>query len=315
MHKNYSRHTVSSYRDTFRLFLQYCRDVEHLKLKTFDIESFSQQLVLSFLDWLETNRNNSTSSRNIRLAAIKSFANYIILKSPESFLEIQRIVQIPQKRSAKKVIGYFSETQMKKILSAPDQNSMIGFKHKVILSLLYDSGARVQELIDLMIKDVEFDPYPALRIHGKGDKIRRIPISDNMASLLKTYISRYSKTNTRQEYIFSNQQGNKYSRDGIEYIVKKYVTKVCEKDRTIQEIGYNPHLFRHSKASHMLNAGIPLPYIQNFLGHENIKTTQIYAKTDINKKREAINSISLVENNLREDWNDDDELMAFLNSL
>ena len=274
--KNVSPNTVKSYRDTFKLLFRFCME-DGLPVEKITMQSLSAEYIGKFLNWLETERNNSISTRNLRLAAIHSFFRYVQIESPEALYHYQQILAIPVKRKKKPIIKHLSADGIKILLEQPDKNTTRGRRDLALLSLMYDSGARVQEIIDLTVKDFTTGSNPTLTLLGKGNKVRRVPIMKNTAIIVEKYIGE-SKLNLshKNEYpLFTNSQHNKLTKEGVTYILNKYAKAAHTlSDKVPAKI--NCHMLRHSKAVHLLQAGVNLIYIRDFLGHSDIKSTEIY---------------------------------------
>jgi integrase/recombinase XerD len=315
--KNVSKNTIYAYRDTFKLLLKYCQEVKSIAIERITIDLLSSELIRDFLNWLEHERKCSISTRNQRLAAIHSFFRYMQCEDPAGIYHFQKVISIPIKKAEKKVIGHISPQAIKLILEQPDKTSAKGRRDLTLLSVLYDTGARVQELIDIIVRDVTLDVTPVISLTGKGNKIRRIPLMKNTASLLLKYLTEneLNKEWKNQYPLFINNQNNKLTKEGIAYILNKYV----EKARAISPIvpeHISPHVLRHSKAMHLLQAGVNLIYIRDFLGHVDLKTTEIYARTDTETKRVAIeNAYPDIITDELSDWNKDKELLSWLSKL
>lgn len=311
--KNLSFNTIKSYRDTFKIMLKYFVDVENINLSNISFNDLSKENVVNFLDYLEDVRNNSILTRNQRLAAIHAFCKFVQLEEPEYMNPLQEISEIPLKKSTQKVIGYLVPDAIKLLLEQPKLDQKNGLRDLLMLSLLYDTGARVQELIDIKINNIRLDNPSIIRLYGKGAKIREVPIMSNTKKLLKEYIIKNQKNS--DQYLFESSANKKFSRKGICYIIDKYVNSARQVSNIIPT-KVNPHMFRHTKAMHLLQSGVSLIYIRDFLGHTDIQTTEIYAKYDTETKRKAIeNAYPELINTDLPDWNKDDDLMQFLNSL
>lgn len=315
--KNASKNTIYSYRDTFKLLIRYCQDVENISVEQMTMSVLSDNLIISFLHWLETERKCSISTRNQRLAAIHSFFRYVQAEDPIGIFYFQKVIAIPLKKATKKSIDYLTVTAMKLLLEQPDRHTPKGRRALTLMSLLYDSGARVQELIDLRVCDVKLENPPVIILTGKGNKTRRVPILKNTTLLLKNYLLENNlEKDWKNKYpLFTNNQNHKLTREGVNYIIRKYVKSAREISTIIPE-NVNAHMFRHSKAMHLLQAGINLIYIRDFMGHVDLKTTEIYARADTETKRKAIESAApdLVDSNLP-DWSKDDALLSWLIKL
>jgi len=315
--KNVSPNTIKSYRDTFKLLL--CFSLENgLPVEKITMQELSAGYIKNFLNWLENERNNSISTRNTRLAAIHSFFRYAQIESPESLYHYQQILAIPIKNKNKQaIVKHLSADGIKLLLEQPDKSTARGRRDLALLSLMYDSGARVQEIIDLTVKDFTTGGNPTLTLFGKGSKIRRIPIMNKTATIVEKYIAENNLNLVhKSEYpLFTNPQNNKLTKEGVAYILSKYArTAHTISDKVPARI--NCHMLRHSKAVHLLHAGVNLIYIRDFLGHSEIKSTEIYARADSEIKRKALENAypELVDSNLP-DWSENGDLMDWLSQL
>lgn len=315
--KNVSHNTIHSYRDTFKILIKYCQEIKNTPAERITLDLLSSEWLIDFLAWLETNRKCSISTRNQRLAAIHSFFRYVQAEEPSGIFNFQKIVAIPIKKTKKTVIDYLTVDAIKLLLAQPEKHTLKGRRDLTLISLLYDSGARVQELIDLRICDVILQNPAVITLIGKGNKARRVPIMKNTASLLQNYLveNQLDKSWKNQNHLFTNNQHHKLTKEGIAYIITKYV-KSAEKISNIIPSKVTVHMLRHSKAMHLLQAGVNLIYIRDFLGHVDLKTTEIYAKADTEMKRKAIENVypDLIDSNLP-DWNKDQALLAWLSGL
>ncbi len=315
--KNVSKNTILTYRDTFKLLLRFCQERRNIPPERITVATLDNRLVVDFLNWLETDRKCGISTRNQRLAAIHSFFRYIQGEEPSGIYHYQKIISIPSKKAAKLNVDHLTPEAVKLLLEQPDQQTTKGRRDLTLISVLYDTGARVQELIDMRVGDVILDTPPVAVLKGKGNKTRRVPLMKNTVSLLQFYVSEndLDKQWKNQYPLFSNHQHNKLTREGVSYIITKYVES-ARKTSTILPPRVNPHLLRHSKAMHLLQAGVNLVYIRDFLGHVDIKTTEIYARTDTETKRKAIENAypDLINSDLP-DWNKDQELLTWLSEL
>jgi integrase/recombinase XerD len=315
--KNVSKNTIHSYRDTFKLLIKYCQEMKGVPVERITLKVLSSNCLIDFLQWLETDRKCSISTRNQRLAAIHSFFRYIQAEEPAGIFDYQKIAAIPIKKAKKNVIEYLTPEAMKLLLEQPDKHTSKGRRDLTLMSVLYDTGARVQELIDLRVCDVILQDPSVLTLTGKGNKIRRVPVMKNTAALLKCYIqeNKLDKPWKNENPLFTNNQHHKLTKAGIVYIVAKYVASARHKS-TLVPLKVNTHMFRHSKAMHLLQAGVNLVYIRDFLGHVDLKTTDIYARADTEMKRKAIEKVQpdLIDSTLP-DWSKDHALLFWLSEL
>ncbi|RLA21499.1 MAG: integrase [Gammaproteobacteria bacterium] len=314
---NASPNTIKSYRDTFKLLLLYCKQNCHLSIERLCLKKLDKPLIIGFLNWLEKERNNSIATRNQRLACIHGFFQFVQLEEPAGLLSYHQILSIPIKKTQTKMINHLTPDALKLILDQPDSSITKGRRDLTLLCVLYDSGARVQELVDLKLKDIRLNHPPVITLTGKGRKTRQVPIMSNTEALLKQYIGEtFSTQNEQQDYpLFFNRQRRKMTRAGISYILDKYVSQ-ARTTSSIIPCKVTPHVIRHTKAMLLLQAGVNLIYIRDFLGHVDIETTEIYARADTEMKRKALENAypEIVGNNLP-NWQKDEALLTWLASL
>jgi len=315
--KNVSKHTIYSYRDTFKLLLRYCQEVEQIPAERLRVALFTAELITGFLDWVESERACSITTRNLRLTAIHSFLRYVQYEEPAGLFPLQKALAVPMKKAPKAMVEHLSPEAMQLLLAQPDRNSLKGRRDLTLLSVLYDTGARVQELIDLRVGDMFLDTPAVIQLTGKGNKTRRVPLMKNTVYLLQRYkLEQKLDSPSKNEYpLFVNNQQNKLTKEGVAHILSKYAA-AARKTSTIVPPKVRPHMLRHSKAMHLLQAGVNLIYIRDFLGHVDLKTTEVYARADTETKRKAIEQAypDLVENHLP-DWNQDQALLSWLSEL
>ena len=315
--KNVSPHTIRSYRDTFKLLLQYFQEREGIPPEKITMSCLIQERVISFLDWLETERGCVVTTRNLRLTAVHSFFRYAQAQAPEALFHFQKVMAIPVKKGRKKIVEHLTPEGIRLLLEQPDRRCPRGRRDLVMLSTLYDSGARVQELIDVRVGDFSPGANAILVLTGKGSKTRRVPLMKNTASLLVAYIAenRLDVPQKKTYPLFTNSQHNRLTKEGVAYVLGKYAAQAHEiSDRVPAKV--KCHMLRHSKAIHLLQAGVNLIYIRDFLGHTDVKTTEVYAKADTELKRKALENAypDLVDSDLP-DWNNNTDLMSWLSSL
>ncbi len=312
-----SPNTIRAYRDTFTLLLRYCRDIKDIAPEKLRLEQVDAALIASFLDYLQEEKKSAVSTRNQRLAAIHAFFRYIQAEEPHRLLECQRILSIPIKRCRQPEVKYLTPEDLKAVLAKPDLNTPEGRRNAVLLSLLYDTGARVQEIINLSVIDVRLEAPAQVRLFGKGRKMRAVPLMEPTVRLLKEYLQerRLNPSEHADTPLFFNRGGFRLSRSGIRYILRKYANQAGA-DQPLTEKSISPHVLRHSKAMHLLQAGVPLIIIRNLLGHADVKTTEVYAKADMEMKRKAlekVTNITPVQPQLS--WQTNKDLMEWLKSL
>jgi len=317
LQKNSSKNTICSYRDTFKLLIRYCLEKKSISAEKITMDILSSKLIASFLEWLENNKKYCISSRNQRLAAVHSFFRYVQSEEPAGIFHFQKIIAIPIKKAKKTIVEHLAPEAMKLLLKQPDKHTPKGRRDLTLMSILYDTGARVQELIDIKVGDVFLDNPAVITLTGKGNKIRRVPIMKNAVLLLQNYLAenKLKQPEQNENPLFINNQHNKLTKEGVAYIIAKYV-KLARRSSTIVPLKVKVHMFRHSKAMHLLQAGVNLIYIRDFLGHVDLKTTEIYARTDTETKRKAIEKAypDLIDSNLP-DWSEDKALLSWLSEL
>lgn len=317
--RNVSPHTIQSYRDTFRLFLLFCRDRKHIKTEQLSLATITERLICAFLDWIEQDRHCSITTRNQRLAGIHAFFRYLQGEAPEGLLEYQKILHIPAKKCAPPTIHYLSAEALGVLLAGPDTSTTHGRRDLALMALLYDSGARVQEIITLSVRDIRLEDPPTVTLTGKGRKTRYVPLMSRTRNIVKTYLKEqkmHGKTGSGDTPVFFNRKGDRLTRAGVAYIINKYVTLAKKKGNTCLPEAVSPHVFRHTKAMHLLQANVNLVYIRDFLGHVNVTTTEMYARTDAESRRKVLEQAypDLITEDIPQ-WSEDKDLMHWLQEL
>jgi integrase/recombinase XerD len=315
--RNLSPNTIKAYRDVFTLLLRFCRDVRGLALERLSLAKIDATLVEAFLDHLANDRHVSISTQNHRLSALHAFFRYVQSEVPERLLQSQQILAIPLRRHPRTSVGYLSKEYLAHILARPDLHMRAGRRDAVLLSVLYDTGARVQELIDLNAGDVRLDPPSQVRLMGKGRKMRAVPLMDATVELLRDH--RRDNNLDRPEHadqpLFQNRQGGRLSRSGVRYLLQKYVQPVRHDHPGFTQ-PVSPHSFRHTKGMHLLHSGVPLEIIRDFLGHVDVKTTEIYARANLEMKRKALEKAADVTPLPKvPSWKQNKTLLEWLHSL
>ena len=321
--KGVSEHTLKAYRDAFRLFLPFAARFYGIKIKSLRVEHLSSVLIIAFLEDLQKERKNLVKTRNHRLAALKSFAKMLRFKYPEQREVADTILNIPQKRAQKPLIGFLYQDEILKVFQAVELKTKEGFRDYALLHLLYDSGARATEMATLNL-DYFDSQNETMAILGKGNRFRIIQIETKTCHLLQLYIRKYriSPQPLYQNRLFINQRGEALTRHGIYRICKKYLEKTLSPKR-LNNI--NPvHSFRHSRAVNMLYSGHTITDIKNHLGHDSIQSTEIYLHLDLNRRRHIQNRfIKHMQSVLTDDskieellqWENEGDLMVWLDSL
>ncbi len=315
--RNLSGNTIMAYRDTFRLLLLFCNDSCKISAEKLTIKMLDDNLVIRFLDWIQEERHCSIATRNQRLAAIHAFFRYIQAQNPEYLLGCQKILQVPFKKYQKAIIQHLTPEQTQLLLSAPNSKTISGRRDMTLLSVLYDTGARVQELCDLRVRDIRLEKPAIVTLTGKGRKTRHVPLLGNTIELLRLYMTENQLfQNGKQDVpLFYNQRKSKLTRGGVNHILQKYAEIASEKCPSIPK-KITAHVMRHSKSMHLYQCGVNLIYIRDILGHVDIASTDIYARADTESKRKALENAypNITPGDLLE-WNRDANLLEFLNNL
>jgi integrase/recombinase XerD len=244
--RNVSPNTLKAYRDVFTLLLRFCRDVRGIAPERLRLDQVDVSLVEAFLDYLERERKSSTRTRNHRLAALHAFFRYVQSEEPARMLQYQKILAIPQRRCARPTVVYLSKEELAEILAQPNLRTPGGRRDAVLLSVLYDTGARVQELIDLSVGDVRLDPPAQLRLLGKGRKMRAVPLMGSTVQLLRDHLqeNHLDRPEQFEKPLFQNAHHQRLSRSGIRYILQKYLVRARSKCLSLNRT-VSPHAFRH----------------------------------------------------------------------
>ncbi len=322
-HKCFSSNTVKAYRDTinlFRIFLFKEKEIPFTKI-TFNI--INQDLVYEFLLWIQTSRNCSISTRNQRLAALKSFLQYCANEDPTLMAVYMDIQQISALREQKNVISYMTKNALKTLLAQPNSKNRLGLRNRFFMILLYDTGGRMQEVLDLKLKDISLETeVPCIYMTGKGNKVRVIPLMDKTILHLLEYLKLFHPTqpDNKDDYLFytviKGKQGP-MSPDNVSVFIKKYAEQARTSCPEIPQ-KVHAHLFRHSRAMHLYQSGIPLSYIKDFLGHASVTTTDIYASADTTMIRDALEKAAHMESNQSFEtpiWEGDEDMILKLCGL
>lgn len=317
-HLGSKKNTQLSYRDSFSLLLEYCRDEEKISPEKLMVSQLDRDLILRFLTWLEEVRGCKCTTRNQRLAAIHSFFSFLMVEAPQYIEQSQKVLNIPMKKADKPPLMYLPLDSIKGLLDQPDRTKVQGQRDAVLLSLLYDTGARVQELVDLKVCDINLNDTVTIILTGKGGKSRIVPVMTPTGELLRQYIERtgLSQPSKSRCPLFTNRGNQPLTRAGVTYILKKYASQAQASG--VKDISgeITPHWLRHSKAMHLLQSGVNLIYIRDLLGHSDVSTTEIYARADEAMKRKALLEAykSPTEDKLPE-WKTDKNLLDWLKSL
>lgn len=304
--------TIKSYRDTFRLLFKFIAESIGKTPAQLCIEDMNSILIAKFLDYLETSRKNTVRTRNIRFAAIRSFLKYVAFQEPATLPTIQQVLAIPFKRYDYPLIGFLSRKEINSILNAPDQSTWSGKRDHILFSALYNSGARVSEIIAVKRSDVEITHTAVINLHGKGRKERTVPLWKNTSNLIRKWLSQIDEN--PQTPLFPNHFGKAMTRSGVENRLKAAIKTARIKCTSLEGKKVSPHVIRHTTAMHLLQSGADLTVIALWLGHESITTTHRYLEADLQMKERIINKMKEPEyKKMRKLL--PDSLISFLESL
>jgi len=319
LQKGLSPNTISSYSDAFLLLFTFYKETYGITPEKIKFQDISRDSIMEFCKWLENTRNSSAKTRNLRLTAIHSFFKYVTMQSPATLALCKGILDIPMKKCEKKSPIHLSAEELKLLFAQPNVKEKKGIRDLAIMTLLYDTGARVSELIGLKIEDIRLDKKTAtVTIFGKGRKQRIVPISSATADIVRAYYKSNKINLTKpQDIVFTNNRGDALTRPGINYILNKYIQRARENNPDMFKFKISAHIMRHTKASILLLSDVNLVYIRDFLGHSSITSTEIYAKTNPEFLRRAVekNAKNYNEGIDYYDKEEKEELSAFLKSF
>lgn len=307
-----SRQTVTSYRDTFRLLLRFAEKWRGKPVSELCLAHIDTHLILAFLDDLESERHNCIRSRNARLAAIRSFLHYAALQEPAALPQIQRVLAIPMKRFERPVVSFLSREEVEALLRAPDTSTWSGQRDRALLAMLYNTGARVSEVIALTRADIECERCTAVHLRGKGRKERVVPLWKRTSKLLKDWMTEISPL--AQQPLFPNRYGKPMTRSGVEKRLQAAAGLAKEQCPSLKDKRVSPHVLRHTTAMHLLQSGVDLAVIALWLGHESVATTHHYLHADLQMKERALATLQPPRIGPMR-FKPDTELLAFLDAL
>ena len=313
--KNFTQETETSYHDVFRIWYLFCQEKYNADTISVGFKDFNKDRIEEFLNWLEEERNCSIATRNHRLSVIKSFARYVSFEKPDLVHEMNQIRAIDYKKGEKPYVQYLTEEEIGILLDQPDLTNWYERRDYCLLLTLFDTGARVSELINIRRNDISFGSVNTILLHGKGRKNRIIPITKTTSQVIRKYLKSVEDNNFNpsETFLFQNRYGKQMTRWAVTGILKKYDNRARADSHYHPIAPVTPHIIRHSKAMSLLKAGVNLIYIRDFLGHSDVQTTQIYARADMTLKMKAIaSSETYIDRSSEKDWTSDTELMEWL---
>ena len=290
-----STHTIKSYRDALVLFLRFAAEDAKRPVERLDITDLDRDRVMRFLDHIETVRGNGVATRNARLAALHTVARFLAAERPQHLEMLQAVLGIPFKRGAREApIEYFETQEMAALMQSIDRTAPGGQRDYALFALLFNTGARVQEILDLRVRDIRLDPPHQVRLHGKGGKLRLCPIWPNTARLLRQLIDSQlpdTDEDPAAATLFRNQRGGPLTRFGVRYRLHKHLAASHAVAPTLQDKRLHPHSLRHTTAIQLLKADVDFATISQWLGHASVNTTMRYARADVDLKRAALSQV------------------------
>lgn len=315
-----SPRTLASYRDAMKLLLTWFKETERIPPEKLRLADIDRPRVLRFLDWLEAERSCSAATRNQRLAVIKSFCRYTAVEQPDHLDQVTQVLAIRQKETPAPQQGHLTGDEVKALLAEPGTASTRALRDTVLLALVYDTAARVQELCDLDVADIRRANPMTVVIRGKGTKIRYVPLMGPTAQLVADYLEHrepHPVLGADADPLFCGPNHSRLTRSGIAKLLARHVRTVRARDPDwAPGLPVTPHTLRRTRAMHLIQAGINLIYIRDLLGHVDASTTEIYARADAETKRKAIeNAYEPLTPDALPDWTLDASLVGWLDSL
>jgi site-specific recombinase XerD len=312
-----SPHTARSYLDALALLLRFLANRKARPVVDLDLEDIEPDSVLAFLEHLEKDRGNCTATRNARLAAVHAFARYVAAWHPESIETCQRLLAVPFKRSHHRPVEYLETAEVRAMLNATDRRTPRGRRDHALLLTLFNTGARVQELLDIQPRNLQLERPFLVRLQGKGRKERLCPLWPQTAEVLRALLDETGLEPGSSRPLFRNRRGEPLSGFGVRYLVHKYAQLAQAAAPSLARKRVHPHTLRHSTAVHLLQAGVDLVSISHWLGHASVETTNRYAVVDLETKRAAITRAGPIEddNPVPATWRSDASILEWLEAL
>lgn len=286
--RNVSPHTSAAYRDALKLFLRFAVAHSRRGIEQLAIEDLTASVVLAFLADLESHRRNTPRTRNARLAALQTFYRYVAAREPVLASLCHPVFAIPSKRALRPLLGYFSEAEVGHLLAHIDRSTTRGERDYVLLAVLYDTGARIQEVLDLTPRHVHFDGPAFVRVCGKGRRERLCPLLPQTVRLVRRFLASQGRSLDDALPLFQNARGTRLGRHGARYILRTCLRRAATSMPSLARPKLSPHTLRHTKAMHLLQSGVPLVTVKDFLGHVDLHSTEVYVQADLEMKRDAL---------------------------
>lgn len=290
--RDVSPNTILAYRDSFKLFLQFAARRTSRQVIRLQLADLGPNIVLPFLDYLETERKNCVATRNCRLVAIHRFFAYVAERDPRHVELCRRVLEIPVKKTVSNAMTYLDRDEVKVLLATPSPSHRLGLRDIALLTFLYNTGARASELVNLNAEDIRIDAPSQVRILGKGRKERHCPLWCETVDALRAYLQQRADGDRPDAPLFLNAHGKRITRFGVVTILKRHVTAAATQQASLASKRISPHTMRHTAAMHLLQSGVELNVIKSWLGHVSITTTSQYVEIDMAMKREALERCS-----------------------
>lgn len=304
-----SVHTTASYSDSFRLLLEFVSERLSRRPSTLRVEDVDARVVLAFLNQIESKRQNSASTRNVRLAAIKSFARFLEYRVPSALKQISAIIAIPFKKTDSKLVPFLEHAEWMALVNAPNPRTWLGTRDRALLYLAVSTGLRVSELVDLRIDDVALQPSPSVTVRGKGRRHRSLPLWKEVAQILRCWLAMRRAPDVPE--VFVTRRGQPMTRAGLEEIVGRHAAVARKRCPSLRQKRVSPHVLRHTCAMIVLQATGDLRKVALWLGHANMQSVDVYTRADPTQKLTAIEHH--LPNQLRPGrFRNPDHVMAFL---
>jgi len=307
-----SPHTIASYRDTFRLLLQFAQKQLAKAPSGLSMEDLNAPFLGAFLDHLESTRTNGARSRNLRLTAIRSFFRFAALETPQHSGLIQRVLVIPNKRQPRPLVGFLTRPEIDALLTTPDRNTWLGRRDHALLLTALQTGLRLAEITSIRQQDVSLATGAHVRCEGKGRKERCTPLTKATVTVLTAWIREQGSDGTR--ILFPSARGGPLSADAVQHLVAKYAAAAQRTCPSLADKRVSPHVLRHTTAMELMQAGVDRTLIALWLGHESVETTQIYLDANLSIKEEILSKTTPI-NTKAARYQPDDDLLAFLKGL
>ena len=310
-----SPHTIHSYRDSLVLLLRFLSVCRRRPVEGLDLTDLDPPGILAFLSHLERERKNRAATRNVRLSAIHAIFRFVAWRNPEYLDLAQRVLAIPFKRAPEPAIHYMEREEIDSILKVIDRASPRASRDYALVATMFNTGARVQEIADLRVCDLQLTKPFQVRLFGKGKKERYCPLWPQTAAVLGAFLKERSLDWRSEARVFLNHRDGPLTRFGIRYILARCLRRASQKARNLAKKRLHPHSMRHSTAVALLKSGVDLATISQYLGHSSPTTTNRYAKVDLEMKRQAIACVKPVPRQLRMPWSKDHTILDWLESL